>query len=287
MAIKTLKEIEDFIGETESRYMQVMTYIKDLLREYHDYNPEGRRVLYRVASRGDYQQGKELKKIQRIQQKIKERQEKQKKEGKRATYSIRNIGDIIGIRLICVYPSDVDVVRDYIRSKDGKKLNIVEDREVKKKSGYRAHHFTVKHPDSTLVTIKCEIQVVTILFEAWSFKEHRLIYEKETEVKEAHGKRSELLSDALAVLDRQTEVLAEEIEEELVEEERKKAATRLDFMKKLVTTESDYEKPEQKENFQKLKKYIIKNEEQLHYIDPSEILGSLEEYKNHFGVDEN
>lgn len=283
MAIETFEEIAEFISNKESQYNLVLGDIKRLLKKYHD-TPEGRRVIYRVASRGDYQQGKEFKKIQRIQQKIKEGREKQKKEGKKQTYSIRDVWDIIGIRVVCVYPSDVDVVRDYIRSRHGKNLKKVKDKEVEKKSGYRAHHFIVIHKKPTLSYIKCEIQIVTMLLETWSFKEHRLIYEKETEVKETHEKRSELLSDALGVIDRQTEVLAEEIEEELVEEERKKTTTRLEFMKRLAAAESNYENPKQKEEFQKLKNYIAKNKEKLRHADPSKILGSLERHKDHFGV---
>ncbi len=65
------------------------------------------------------------------------------------------------------------------------------------------------------------------------------------------------------------------------------AATRLDFMKRFATVESEYDNLEQKKEFQKLRKYILKNEKQLHYSNPGEILKFIGNYKDSFGVDMN
>ncbi len=217
----TIEEIDKFVNQPrrKDQYMRVLNHMETLLRQYHYHIPEGRRVIYRVATREDYQQGDKFKRVQRIQEKINKKREEQKKRGKEPSYSIHDVGDIIGVRVVCVYPSDVDVVSNFIRSEHKKNLEIVprEDKEIRKKSGYREHRFVVRHVNPTLSVIKCEIQIVTMLSEAWSFKEHRLIYGKANKIKETYVKQSRLLSDGLAVLDGQSELLAQEVEEEMKE----------------------------------------------------------------------
>jgi len=120
-----------------------------------------------VASRGDYQNGEELKKVNRLVDKIEE-----KRRGD-PSYTIDKVGDIIGIRLVYIHPSGVEEHDD--------------------ESGYRALHVivTLRSPVE-LRNIKCEIQLITMLQEAWGFKTHGPIYEKRKYLEEEYKMHANL-----------------------------------------------------------------------------------------------
>lgn len=276
MAIETIEEIENFVREGRDRYKKVLRSIKRILEDYYD-TPAGRRALYRVATRGDYQQGKEFKTPQSIQRKIRDR--RKEKPG----YSRFHIEDIIGVRIICIYPSDVEIVKSYIRSLDNKSLKI-EDEELKETdSGYRAYHFVVTLPQPTFAQHKCEIQIVTMLQETWSFKTHGLTYKGKEVVKKEHKQRTKLLSDALDVMDKQSQLLERQIRRKREEEQKRKNAAKVSFMKELAKIGSLKNiNSEQRKELQELRDYILKNEGELCYGDVNEVVGRIHKYRDRF-----
>ncbi len=276
MAIETIEEIEKFVREGKVGYEKVLRSIKRILEDYHD-SPAGRHALYRVATRGDYQQGNEFKTPQSIQQKIRDRQKE------KPGYSKFHVEDIIGARIICIYPSDVEIVKSYIRSLDNKSLKI-EDEELKETdSGYRAYHFVVTLPQPTLAQHKCEIQIVTMLQETWSFKTHGLTYKGKEVVKKEHKERTKLLSDALDVMDKQSQLLERQIRRKREEEQKRKNAAKVSFMKKSAKVEIFKNiNSEQKKELQELRDYILKNEGQLCYGDVNEVVGRIHKYRDRF-----
>lgn len=276
MAIETIEEIKKFVREGKVGYEKVLRSIKRILEDYYD-SPAGRRALYRVATRGDYQQGNEFKTPQSIQQKIRDRQKE------KPGYSKFHIEDIIGARIICIYPSDVEIVKSYIRNLDNKSLKI-EDEELKETdSGYRAYHFIVTLPRPTLAQYKCEIQIVTMLQETWSFKTHGLTYKGKEVVKKEHKERTKLLSDALDVMDKQSQLLERQIRRKREEEQKRKNAAKVSFMKELAKVKSLKNiNAEQRKELQELKDYILKNEGELRYGDVNEVVDRIHKYRDQF-----
>ncbi len=96
------------------------------------------------------------------------------------------IGDMLGVRIVCPFLDDVRVVERAL----GKQLSIVEiDRKGEQRSfsefGYDSTHLvldlhreTVAHPLPGVAPV-CEIQIRTILQDAWAEVEHELIYKSE------------------------------------------------------------------------------------------------------------
>lgn len=100
------------------------------------------------------------------------------------------ITDILGIRIICPFLAEVDLI-----SKMLQELFIIEEHEVKGADlpyhhfGYESVHFLVAIPKSYHFTEfkdnrfldnpVCEIQVRTILQEAWAEVEHELVYKSD------------------------------------------------------------------------------------------------------------
>ncbi len=94
-----------------------------------------------------------------------------------------NIKDIVLSRIICLDLDDVNEMVNII--KNTPIINIVQEKDYitnPKKSGYRAHHLIVEVPvelSSGVIPVRCEIQVRTVLMDAWSSLEHEIIYKNE------------------------------------------------------------------------------------------------------------
>jgi putative GTP pyrophosphokinase len=97
-----------------------------------------------------------------------------------------SIPDQIGVRVVCPFLEDIKAVEDTCR----KKLSVIEVEQKGsdysfKEFGYESIHLLVKLPDEILARRKsdfvsiAEIQVRTILQDAWAEVEHELVYKAE------------------------------------------------------------------------------------------------------------
>ena len=95
------------------------------------------------------------------------------------------ITDLLGVRIICPFIEDLQIIEDIIN----KNFNIIE-REIKghytfKEFGYESTHLLIKIPDEFIEkhgdpgTDIVEIQIRTILQDAWAEVEHELVYKAE------------------------------------------------------------------------------------------------------------
>ena len=106
------------------------------------------------------------------------------------THGLISLTDMIGIRVVCPFLEDVNDVEEQV-----KKIFNVTEIEIKgadqnfKEFGYESIHILVEIPDDCLPVYNtaldipkdmvCEIQVRTILQDAWAEVEHELIYKSE------------------------------------------------------------------------------------------------------------
>lgn len=111
---------------------------------------------------------------------------------KRKSYSepFNQIDDFAGVRVVCLYGSDIPQVISIIRSE----FDIVEEVDKREqldsnKFGYIGHHFIVRLGENSsgaryddLRTRRCEIQVRTVLQDAWAIIQHHMVYKKESQV---------------------------------------------------------------------------------------------------------
>ena len=101
--------------------------------------------------------------------------------------SLPTLTDLLGIRVICAFLEDLKTVEDQI----SKLFNVI---EIERKGadrtfsefGYESIHFLIEIPeefrankDSVPEGLVCEIQVRTILQDAWAEVEHELVYKSE------------------------------------------------------------------------------------------------------------
>jgi putative GTP pyrophosphokinase len=92
------------------------------------------------------------------------------------------IEDIAGIRIICLYRSDLEKIEDVIK-KNFRVLSSKTIRDTPLTFGYLSDHYIVCIPDKytgirydSIKCLKCEIQVRTVSMHAWATVSHQLDY---------------------------------------------------------------------------------------------------------------
>jgi putative GTP pyrophosphokinase len=119
-----------------------------------------------------------------------------------------DITDFTGVRVVCLYLSDLKKIESIIR----RHFVLIEKRDTYKESfsdifGYNAVHYLVKLGDEFsgarydhLKNFTCEIQTRTVLQHAWATIDEHLVYKKKSsipiEISESINKLSKVLEDA-------------------------------------------------------------------------------------------
>lgn len=252
---KLRKEIDDFIQTNSKHYEDALKQIRDFFLRYQR-SSRGRWILYRVESRGDNQRGKELKEVSSILEKI------QRKRLDNPNYSVFDMDDIIGLRLISSYVSDLkEVVRYIFEEQDKLRIHEIqfhglndqfkeferlwkfdelcldkifpEPKYEPRADGYRAVHITVSlNKPVELQYLKCEVQVSTSVLRALADKTHGLIY-KEREVEKPYRTIVSNISDGLFADDLQTEIAREEILKRRTEETTRRRGVYIDDIRRI------------------------------------------------------
>ncbi len=248
--MESLEEIREFREYRRSSYVQVLDYVKKLLDKFHLETLEGRQSIYRITTRKDYQLD-ELKTVESIQKKLQTRRNELSEKGcqnPEKQYTLFSIEDMVGVKVICIYPLDIDIVINYIEKlKNGgnfhqcegewvePKIDVrTEKGQIKKtESGYKAYHYKVS-PPGELGYFLCEIQILTILGEAAAVKSHSLIYKPNGLIEEEYVESTKLLNDSLRCIDEQSKVLEKTIRKKRKMERRRKDAARTLLMQKIA-----------------------------------------------------
>ncbi len=144
---------------------KLLTSIHGLMREYelkNSYNP-----IEHIKSR--------IKKEESIVEKLKEKNYDLTIEN-----MIHHIHDIVGIRIVCSFLSDVYEIVNIL--KNSGQFEIMEEQDYiknPKKSGYQSYHILVKVPiflQDGLEKIEAEIQIRTVAMDFWASLDHKIAY---------------------------------------------------------------------------------------------------------------
>ena len=148
-------------------------------------------------------------------------------------YGYEDVDDLVGVRLLCPYDSDIVVVSQWLARQE--LFQIQPSLEEAKKEldrkfderGYRGLQFFVTIP-SISKTKKFELQLQTILAEAWDAWTHDIQYKRRIPIGEELNEHMTLLGRMLYTLDQQGELLRSQIlAEEKESEERRWAAAQV------------------------------------------------------------
>ena len=121
--------------------------------------------------------------------------EKLKKKGlsEDAASGIRNLSDIIGIRIVTHFVGDIYLILERLKSMEG--WEIIKEKDYiarPKQNGYRSYHIIMRVPFEgwDIVSINTEIQLRTIAMDCWAALEHQMRYKKDV-------KNTSLIADEL------------------------------------------------------------------------------------------
>jgi len=130
-----------------------------------------------------------------------------------------NIHDVAGVRVVCLYRSDLETLNNLI----SKNFEITSMDTSRTRSeiqfGYMSDHYTVKLSKDCggkryddLKSLECEVQVRTILMDAWASVSHHLAYKKEIDIPSSLRKDFNAVSGLLYAADTHFELFREGID---------------------------------------------------------------------------
>lgn len=138
-------------------------------------------------------------------------------------FDIEDVQDLVGAKVLCAYLSDVEAVLTWLFRQRSchvtptRKLAREEMEQRERDRGYRAYHFTLTAKESTGPKFPFELQVKTLIEEAWDAKTHDVSYKPASDIDVQLLDHMQLLSRALGVIDLQSEVLKSQIQLEQTE----------------------------------------------------------------------
>lgn len=130
---------------------------------------------------------------------------------------VAELEDIAGIRIMCQLVDDIERVVELIKTRNGKDLLIVEERDYiknMKESGYRSYHFIIKYWVHTSMgerEILAEIQIRTLAMNFWATVEHSLNYKFNKNIPDEIKQKLKNAADAAFMLDQEMSQIKDEI----------------------------------------------------------------------------
>jgi putative GTP pyrophosphokinase len=135
------------------------------------------------------------------------------------------ITDLAGSRVVCLYRSDIANIAEIIRSD----FDVIEDVDKLDELGvdhfgYGARHFLVRLGKNSsgaryddLKQLVCEIQVRTVVQDAWAIIQHHLVYKRESQVPKLLQRKLNSLAGLFETVDDQFESIRRERETYIAE----------------------------------------------------------------------
>ncbi len=155
-----------------------------------------------------------LKSVDSVIDKIRRKREKQKEE--QDLYTFDKVGDLAGVKVLCPYISSAkDIMEWMFRQSINFKVTptSIDNAWSENDEGYRGWQFIAEpssgllQQETGLIGAKCEIQVKTMLQEAWDAQTHDISYKKRELIDDELLDHIKNQSDILNALDRQSEII--------------------------------------------------------------------------------
>lgn len=127
----------------------------------------------------------------------------------------KKVEDIAGIRIICQFVEDIELIVDMIRHREDMRVKTVKDYvKYQKESGYRSFHMIITYKVDTLEGVKkvpVEIQIRTMGMDFWATIEHSLQYKYKRDIPEHVRARLSKAAEAVGALDSEMSAVRNEI----------------------------------------------------------------------------
>jgi len=220
----TTTDVASFLNDNGWRYLEALALLRGLLQDYAD-SDEGKGVVYSVYSRGHKQRGKsEFKDAWQIKEKV-----RAKREDGDDRFGIQDVSDIIGITVVCNYRAQTSDVEKFLRAHEARGTLTFEAR-TKNEKGYVARHLDVELADPRYAGVRCEVQIKSVLHDAWTTWAHDLTYKPQGSLPDAIHVVMRYASKQLTDIDRLTNSFKKEITELWKRERQRRRACSLSLV---------------------------------------------------------
>ncbi|HVY16117.1 MAG TPA: RelA/SpoT domain-containing protein [Rhodopila sp.] len=202
MSVAASQEVDAFFANDGNRaaYLRLLDRVERLCGDIkHDVGEEIVRAIY---SRKDKQNGNAFKTPAKIAKALTERRRSDPRT------AIASIEDIIGLTLVVYYPDQIDMVRDRIvhHVEHDRRLRVDRQKSVIR-NGYHGYHIVLQSNDPGDADLKCEVQIKTMMHDAWSAKMHDLNYKPHGHTDLRLSAMMSVFGDALESIERQSVLL--------------------------------------------------------------------------------
>lgn len=191
---------EDFYGDALPKLRQTETEILDIIRNYTGASEKGeiKPVVY-YCSR--------MKAPESVLRKCRVQGFEPSLEG-----ALENLYDLVGVRVICAFNSDVYHFAEWLRRQPGIRIDREKDYyDNPKPNGYRSFHVQMKLLSTGM---PAEVQVRTIATDFWATLEHQLKYKKEIENENMIRGELKRCADEIASVDISMQTIREILQEQ-------------------------------------------------------------------------
>ncbi|GAB2700357.1 GTP pyrophosphokinase family protein [Paenibacillus thermoaerophilus] len=128
---------------------------------------------------------------------------------------VEQMEDIAGLRIMCQFVQDIEVVSKLIEQRQDMRVVNVKDYITNyKESGYRSYHMIVEYPVQTSLGMKrvlAEIQLRTLAMNFWATIEHSLNYKYKEKLPDEVKMRLRKAAEAAFQLDQEMSSIRQEI----------------------------------------------------------------------------
>ena len=239
----TPADVRAFVDRYRTKYQDDLRGVRDLLRDLQARDP-ALRSIYKIYSRGEVQGLDELKSARKIRLKFNEFNLSRSI----TEATVFEVPDIIGLTVVVPYPSGISLVASALDQEidDGALVAInmgtgdadtgIVTRHGRPlgAKGYLACHYNVRLPGAGTNRPICEIQIKTVLHDAWGAKTHDLTYKPAGRIGEELLVSFDLLGANLANLDKQSDALRNSIVQAAGVRERKRRAVQILLLKSIA-----------------------------------------------------
>jgi ppGpp synthetase/RelA/SpoT-type nucleotidyltranferase len=121
------------------------------------------------------------------------------------------IQDIIGVTIVVHYPNEIQLAIECLKRKI-RNARLVKDAFLNR-NGYHAHHLVFRSTRISTIGLHCEVQIKTMLHDAWAAKTHDLNYKPRGRTDDRLSRMMQVFGDALQSIELQSELLRDMIQE--------------------------------------------------------------------------
>jgi ppGpp synthetase/RelA/SpoT-type nucleotidyltranferase len=211
-----LEEIKEFLSREGQHYREFLDRVRAACEDAERQIGSG--IIRTIYTRADKQGGLVFKTPEKIARAL----AAERVRNPRA--SPRVIEDIIGLTVVVHYPDEIPyVARTIVANLDEV---IVKKDELKKQHGYYGHHTIFRSQSISTIGLYCEVQIKTMLHDAWGNKTHDLNYKPQGRMDDRLGRMMQGFGDALQSIEEQSELLRDLIRERWLVERPQREAVR-------------------------------------------------------------